>query len=76
MLEAFNGFDGLERAAAQLPDLILLDVKIPELDRFDILQRLKANAKTRGIPVIMLTAEAHINSIPMSTLAPYICRYI
>ncbi|SIS96706.1 response regulator [Insolitispirillum peregrinum] len=56
---ARDGLRGLEIAATHpQPDLILLDVMMPEIDGFDVCRRLKADAGTRDIPVIFLTAKS------------------
>ena len=54
---AFNGKDALEKAGSLLPDLILLDIMMPQMDGFEVLERLKSEGATRRIPVIMLTAR-------------------
>jgi len=54
---AESGEEGLRQAAAKRPDLIVLDAMMPELDGFEVLRRLKQDAGTAGIPVIMLTAR-------------------
>jgi DNA-binding response OmpR family regulator len=56
---AQNGSQALEAAREQSPDLILLDVMMPEYDGFQVLKMLKAGADTQPIPVIMLTARGH-----------------
>jgi putative two-component system response regulator len=53
---AKNGVDGLELAARELPDLILLDVMMPEMTGYEVCQRLKSQPKTQHIPVIFVTA--------------------
>jgi len=55
---ALGGDEGVERAEFVLPDLILLDVMMPSPDGFETCRRLKANPKTRDIPVIFMTALA------------------
>jgi DNA-binding NtrC family response regulator len=56
VIAARSGIEGLERAAADAPDLILLDVMMPEIDGFAVCETLKANEATRNAPVIFLTA--------------------
>jgi DNA-binding NtrC family response regulator len=56
VIAAGSGTEGLERAGAASPDLILLDVMMPDLDGFTVCERLKANEATRDVPVIFLTA--------------------
>ena len=57
---ANNGDKALELALSVLPDLILLDVMMPEIDGFEVCRRLKANSVTRDIPVIFLTAKSEV----------------
>jgi len=59
VLVAEDGEEGLERARLGMPDLILLDVMMPGIDGFETCRRLKADARTRDIPVIFLTALAY-----------------
>ena len=53
---AFNGVEALKKARSILPDLILLDLMLPELDGFAVCEILRRDAATASIPVIMLTA--------------------
>ncbi len=46
--------------SAQPPDLILLDIMMPGMDGYETLRRLKADARTRGIPVVFMTARGEI----------------
>ena len=55
---AVDGLQALERAATDLPDLILMDLSLPEIDGWEATRRLKADPATRHIPVIALTAHA------------------
>jgi len=55
--KADTGHKGLTVAQQQLPDLILLDLMLPELNGLEVCRRLKANPKTARIPLIMLTAK-------------------
>lgn len=54
--EAENGREALERTAFDIPDLIILDVMMPELDGFAVFRELRQNFFTKRVPVIMLTA--------------------
>jgi CheY-like chemotaxis protein len=57
---AKDGQEGVERARAEKPDLILLDIMIPLLNGYDVLNLLKSDPHTKGIPVIVLTALPHV----------------
>jgi two-component system alkaline phosphatase synthesis response regulator PhoP len=57
VVTARNGAEALQRTA-DLPDLVLLDVMMPELDGFETCRRLKAEPRTANIPVIFLTARS------------------
>ncbi len=54
-VEAESGESALEAMKAELPDLILLDVEMPGISGFEVVKRLKADSRTRTIPVIMVT---------------------
>lgn len=54
---AYNGEEALEKARALHPNLILLDIMMPKMDGFEVLEKLKNEENTSGIPVIMLTAR-------------------
>ena len=56
LVEAANGLEALKLAAQLLPDLILLDVLMPEMDGFEVCRRLRADPKLAEVPVIMVTA--------------------
>jgi adenylate cyclase len=54
--EAENGWQALQKIALRPPDLILLDLMMPEIDGFEVCKRLKKDAKTAHIPILMVTA--------------------
>ncbi len=53
---AFSGPEALEKASADPPDIVLLDVMMPGMDGFEVCRRLKADKRTRHVPVVMVTA--------------------
>jgi len=55
---AVDGQTGLRMALESKPDLILMDVTLPDVDGLEITRRLKADERTRGVPIIVLTARA------------------
>jgi signal transduction histidine kinase/DNA-binding response OmpR family regulator/CHASE3 domain sensor protein len=55
--EAADGEEALERVAARAPDAIVLDLMLPKVDGFEVLERLQADPSTRRIPIIVLTAR-------------------
>jgi CheY-like chemotaxis protein len=55
---ATDGAQGVAMAASEQPDLILLDLSLPEVDGWEAARRIKAGAQTSGIPIIALTAHA------------------
>ena len=55
-VSAKNGQEALDQVAAEAPDLILLDIRMPEMDGYQVCQRLKADEQTRDIPIIFLSA--------------------
>jgi len=56
--ESDNGLAGIQLATQQLPDLIVCDVMMPELDGYEVLTALRSNPATQTIPFIFLTAKA------------------
>ncbi len=57
-LAAPDGASGLRLAAEEQPDLILLDINLPDVDGFEVVARLHAAERTRHIPVVAVTANA------------------
>ena len=57
-LEATTGRQAIELAAQHAPDLVLMDIQLPDIDGVEALSRLRADERTAGIPVLALTAQA------------------
>ncbi len=55
---AENGLDGLDAARSANPDVVLLDWKLPDINGLSVLRQLKGAARSKGIPVIMLTGRS------------------
>ncbi len=60
---AVDGKEGLEKAISEKPDLILLDIMMPEIDGLEVCSRLKKNPETRDIPVFMLSAKGQMQDL-------------
>jgi CheY-like chemotaxis protein len=58
VVQAVNGAEAVERAVAEQPDLILMDVRMPKMSGYEACAKLKSMDLTRGIPVIFLSAKA------------------
>ncbi len=56
---ARNGVEALQRVEEQAPDLILMDIMMPELDGVETCRRLKSNPRTGDIPVVMVTTKGN-----------------
>jgi len=59
MLIAYEGKDGLKIAQEQLPDLIIVDYHLPYMNGHDVVRALRDDDRTKGIPVMMLTADLY-----------------
>lgn len=58
MIFCSKGQEGLEAARADRPDLIILDINLPDINGMEVCQALKSDPRTKHIPVLMLTGEA------------------
>ena len=63
VLSSKNGEEGLSRARARKPDLVLLDLMLPGMDGLEVCRRLKQHDSTREIPVIMITAKGEESDV-------------
>ena len=57
IIEAYTGKEGIEKAHSEKPDLIILDIMLPEMDGYDVCRKLKIDENYKNIPIIMLTAK-------------------
>ena len=55
---ANGGIEGVQKIQEEIPDLVLLDIMMPDLDGWEVYQQIKADEKTKNIPVIVVTAKA------------------
>ncbi len=58
MVEAADGEEAVEKAVAEKPDLILLDISLPKLDGYEVAKRLKSLEEFQEIPIVAFTAHA------------------
>lgn len=60
VFQAFDGTEGFASVKQNLPDLVILDVMMPEVDGYTVAQRIRQNENTKDIPIIMLTALSQL----------------
>jgi len=60
IIEARDGLTGVELAIAERPDLILMDIQLPELDGYEATKRIRAIEETKDIPIIAITSYAMV----------------
>lgn len=58
VLEALSGLTGLMLVKRELPDAVVLDIMMPDIDGYEVCRKLKLNPDTRGIPIIFVTARS------------------
>jgi DNA-binding response OmpR family regulator len=74
---AGDGEEALTKAFEEIPDIILLDVKLPKLNGYEVCKRLKSDERTRNVPVIILSAKAQSAEISEGLAAgaeKYLCK--
>ncbi len=62
-ITAYNGREALEIVMKDIPELILLDVMMPEMDGYTVQTRLQDNPATKSIPIIVLTAKGQLRDV-------------
>lgn len=62
-----DGKSALEEVMAHRPDLVILDIMLPEMDGFEVCRRIKENPATSAIPVVMLTAKKNSQDVARGT---------
>lgn len=63
VLTAKDGLEGVEKAVAERPDLILMDVVMPRMDGFEACRKLRESDVTKGIPIILVTTRGELASV-------------
>jgi DNA-binding LytR/AlgR family response regulator len=63
VISATNGFDGIDAAKSENPDLIICDIMLPDIDGYNVLKELRKREKTKLIPFIFLTAKAAMSDL-------------
>ena len=72
LLSAVDGRQGVELALKELPDLILADIGLPDIDGFEVLQKLQKHDETRKIPVVALSGNATKKDIEKAYAAGFV----
>ncbi|MDY6965420.1 MAG: response regulator [Halobacteriota archaeon] len=62
VVDAMDGLSALEKARSERPDLILLDLMLPEMDGYEVCQKLRGDPLTDHIPIVMLTCVGEVDS--------------
>ncbi len=58
VMTAQDGIDAIERLHDRIPDLMLLDIEMPRMDGYELLEHVRADARLRHVPVVMITSRA------------------
>lgn len=63
VVTAYDGLDAIDQARREKPDVILLDLMMPVIDGYEVCRRLKADPSTEPIPIVMVSAASHAESV-------------
>ncbi len=63
VITANNGKDGLAKVKKEHPDLVILEITMPEMERYNVCNKLRQDSETKDIPVIMLTAKGETDAV-------------
>jgi DNA-binding response OmpR family regulator len=63
LILARDGEEGVAKALATRPDLILMDIVMPKMDGFEAVKKLRDNAQMRGVPIVMVTSKGEAESM-------------
>ena len=66
VVEVKNGKDCLKRVKEEKPDLILMDIMMPQINGWEVSRKLKTNSETKNIPIVMLTVRVSDDSVEKS----------
>jgi DNA-binding response OmpR family regulator len=69
VFEAENGYEALEKVKSIVPDLVLLDVMMPDIDGLTVCRRIRKDDALAAIPVVMLSARTHLEAVEKGILA-------
>ncbi len=62
VVEAYTGYEAIEKVHSEIPDLVLLDLRLPDIDGYEVCNRMRKDPLTRLIPIIMLTGRDKIDN--------------
>lgn len=75
LITAGNGCDGLKKAELEAPDLIILDIKMAQMDGYTMLRKLKSEPSTSNIPIVVLTSYDQMKDLfEMEGISDYILK--
>jgi len=75
VVPAYTGREGLERARERTPDAVVLDLRLPDITGWEVAAALKADPRTRAVPIIILTAAASL-TLPQEAAAAGCAAYL